>query len=165
MPQHESATIGSTGGCLQDLGSRLECPGPLALQVCTPGIQGGQANQFQMLCMLFDLETVLQDARPWPNYDTDYRPMVEVAKQEGLPVICANAPRRYVSLAGRSGREALEQLPQEARQWLAPLPYRQPSQVQTGCRFSLHCILCLDTGCRSTKSQKCFGALADMPWG
>ena len=78
---------------------------------------------------------VLQDARPWPNYDTDYRPMVEVAKQEGLPVICANAPRRYVSLAGRSGREALEQLPQEARQWLAPLPYRQPSQVQTGCRL------------------------------
>ena len=44
----------------------------------------------------------VQDARPWPNYDSDYRPMVQVAKNEGLPVICANAPRRYVSLAGRN---------------------------------------------------------------
>lgn len=26
--------------------------------------------------------------------------MVEVAKQQGLQVVCANAPRRYVSLAG-----------------------------------------------------------------
>ena len=31
--------------------------------------------------------------------------------------------------AGRSGRAALEQLPQESRQWLPPLPYKQPSQV------------------------------------
>ena len=59
--------------------------------------------------------------------------MVEVAKHEGLPVICANAPRRYVSLAGRSGRVALEQLSQESKQWLPPLPYKQPSQVQILC--------------------------------
>ena len=32
--------------------------------------------------------------------------------------------------AGRSGRDALEQLPQESKQWLPPLPYKQPSQVQ-----------------------------------
>ncbi len=56
--------------------------------------------------------------------------MVEVAKHEGLPVICANAPRRYVSLAGRSGRGALEELPLESKQWLPPLPYKQPSQVK-----------------------------------
>ena len=71
----------------------------------------------------------MQDARPWPNYDTDYKPMVELAKAEGLPVVCANAPRRYVSMAGRQGREALDGLPAFARQWLPPLPYGQPSQV------------------------------------
>ena len=50
--------------------------------------------------MPHQVSLALQDARPWPNYETDYRPMVQVAKHEGLPVICANAPRRYVSLAG-----------------------------------------------------------------
>ena len=55
----------------------------------------------------------MQDARPWPNYDTDYRPMVQVAKHEGLPVICANAPRRYVSLAG--GKLTLSATPLTSR--------------------------------------------------
>ncbi|CAL8467053.1 g6589 [Coccomyxa elongata] len=70
-----------------------------------------------------------QDGRPWPNYDTDYRPLVELAKAEGLPVICANAPRRYVSMAGRHGRAALETLPAASLRHLPPLPYLQPSQA------------------------------------
>ena len=45
-----------------------------------------------------------------------------------MRVIAANAPRRYVSLAGRAGRQALLQLPPAAQQFLAPLPYAQPSQ-------------------------------------
>ncbi len=73
-----------------------------------------------------------QDGRPWPNYDTDYRPLVELAKAEGLPVICANAPRRYVSMAGRHGRAALETLPAASLRHLPPLPYLQPSQVGLG---------------------------------
>jgi hypothetical protein len=44
-------------------------------------------------------------------------------------VIAANAPRRYVSLAGRAGRQALLQLPLESQAFLAPLPYAQPSQA------------------------------------
>ncbi len=70
-----------------------------------------------------------QDARPWPNYDTDYRPLIELARAAPLRVICANAPRRYVSLAGRAGREALHALPDAAKRWLPPLPYAQPSQA------------------------------------
>ena len=36
----------------------------------------------------------LEIARPWPNYDEDYRPLIEFAKEKGLPVIAANVPRR-----------------------------------------------------------------------
>lgn len=36
----------------------------------------------------------LEKARPWPNYATDYRPLVELAKAKGIPVIAANLPRR-----------------------------------------------------------------------
>jgi len=36
----------------------------------------------------------LELARPWPNYQEDYRPLVELAKARGIPVIAANVPRR-----------------------------------------------------------------------
>jgi uncharacterized iron-regulated protein len=45
----------------------------------------------------------LDDSRPWNNYKTDYRPLVEYAKQNKLPVIAANAPRRYINMVSRGG--------------------------------------------------------------
>ncbi len=36
----------------------------------------------------------LKQARPWPNYLEDYRPLIEFAKKKGMPVIAANIPRR-----------------------------------------------------------------------
>ena len=67
-------------------------------------------------------------ARVWNNYKTDYRPLVEFAKTNKLPVIAANAPRRYVNLVSRKGREALNQLTPQAKTWLAPLPYAAASK-------------------------------------
>ena len=69
----------------------------------------------------------LDDSRPWNNYKTDYRPLLEFAKQHNLPVIAANAPRRYVNMVSRNGREPLDQLSPAAKKWLAPLPYSAPS--------------------------------------
>jgi len=69
----------------------------------------------------------LASARPWEHYEEDYRPMVELAKERGLPVIAANAPRRYVNRVSRLGREALRDLPPRARSFLPPLPYPQPT--------------------------------------
>ena len=71
----------------------------------------------------------LDDSRPWNNYKTDYRPLVEFAKQNNLPVIAANAPRRYVNMVSRSGRESLNQLSADAKKWLAPLPYSFASET------------------------------------
>ncbi len=70
----------------------------------------------------------LDDSRPWNNYKTDYRPLIEFAKLNNLPVIAANAPRRYVNMVSRNGRESLNQLSPEAKRWLAPLPYNTASQ-------------------------------------
>lgn len=69
------------------------------------------------------------DSRPWEHYDEDYRPMVEAAKEAGIPVIAANAPRRYVNRVTRLGRDALNELPPSARRFLPPLPYPQPSDT------------------------------------
>ena len=71
----------------------------------------------------------LASSRPWGNYKTDYRPLVELAKEKRLTVIAANAPRRYVNMVSRGGRETLNGLTKEAKKWLAPLPYGEPSDV------------------------------------
>lgn len=63
-----------------------------------------------------------KDARLWSNY-RDYRPMIEYAKQNQLPVIAANPPRRYVSLVTRRGMKALDSLSKAAKKFLPPLPY------------------------------------------
>ncbi len=69
------------------------------------------------------------DARPWKDYDADYRGMVELAKGRGAPVIAANAPRRYVNRVSRLGREALLDLPAWSLGFLPPLPYPQPTEA------------------------------------
>jgi uncharacterized iron-regulated protein len=62
-------------------------------------------------------------SRPWENYATDYRPMIEYCRENKLPVIAANAPRRYVNMVFRAGRGALMNLSDTGKSWIAPLPY------------------------------------------
>lgn len=70
----------------------------------------------------------MSSSRPWPNYKTDYRPLVELAKEKRLNVIAANAPRRYINMVSRNGRDALNSLTKAAKEWIAPLPYAEPSE-------------------------------------
>ena len=61
-------------------------------------------------------------ARLWPNYKTDYKPLVDFAKEKNLPFIATNIPRRYASMVSKKGFEALETLTAEEKTWIAPLP-------------------------------------------
>lgn len=72
-----------------------------------------------------------RSSRPWDRYDTDYRPMVEFARAHGLPVVAANAPRRYVNRVSRLGAGALAPLSAEAKAFLPPLPFPGPSAAYT----------------------------------
>ncbi len=83
----------------------------------------------EYLAGLINESNFTQQARAWNNYKTDYRPLVEFAKTNILPVVAANAPRRYVNLVSRLGRESLDALSPAAKSWLAPLPYNQASQA------------------------------------
>ncbi|QPR87566.1 ChaN family lipoprotein [Aeromonas hydrophila] len=74
---------------------------------------------------------LIRDGNAWPNYQSDYRPLVEFAKAHHLPVIAANAPKPLVSCVGQEGPAWLEQLPASRRSQLAHTltlgddPYRQ----------------------------------------
>lgn len=61
----------------------------------------------------------LAASRPWPNYRTDYRPLVEFARARGWPVVAANVPRRLASLVSRGGLAALDTLSPAVRALIA----------------------------------------------
>ena len=74
---------------------------------------------------------LIRDGNAWPNYQSDYRPLVEFARQQHLPVIAANAPKPLVSCVGQEGPAWLDKLPAHRRSQLAREltltddPYRQ----------------------------------------
>ncbi|WP_394225504.1 ChaN family lipoprotein [Pseudoalteromonas spongiae] len=57
--------------------------------------------------------------RAWDNYQSSYRPLVEMAKTHGLPVIAANAPKDTVVCTGRHGLEILDNLPEKRKHQVA----------------------------------------------
>jgi uncharacterized iron-regulated protein len=61
-------------------------------------------------------------ARLWQNYDTDYAPIVDLARDKALAFVATNVPRRYASQVYRGGFEVLDDLPSEEKSWIAPLP-------------------------------------------
>jgi uncharacterized iron-regulated protein len=61
------------------------------------------------------------EARAWHNYK-DYRPLIELAKSNKIPVVAANAPARYVNMTNRLGLSSLQQLNAQSRSYLPPLP-------------------------------------------
>jgi len=83
----------------------------------------------EYLAGLISEKSFLNDSRPWPRYETDYRPLIEFSKENGLTVIAANSPRRYATRVTVNGRESLSDLSPEALAWIAPLPYGQPSDA------------------------------------
>ena len=52
----------------------------------------------------------LARARPWDRYATDYRRLIELAKERRWPVVAANVPRALASAIGRRGLAALDTL-------------------------------------------------------
>lgn len=66
---------------------------------------------------------VLKDSvRLWKNYETDYRPLVDFAKEHKLKFIATNVPRKYASQTSKSGIEGLNQLPENEKKFIAKLP-------------------------------------------
>lgn len=61
-------------------------------------------------------------ARLWPNYKTDYKPLVDLAKEKHFKFIATNIPRRYASMVYKKGLESLQSLPDAEKAWIAPQP-------------------------------------------
>ncbi len=63
-------------------------------------------------------------ARLWPNYKTDYKPLVDFAKDKKIKFIATNIPRRNAKIVFRKGFKGLETLSDTEKSWIAPLPIK-----------------------------------------
>ena len=63
-------------------------------------------------------------ARLWRNYPTDYRPLVDYAKENEIKFVGTNIPRRFAQLVHKNDFEALDTLSEEEKSWMAPLPIK-----------------------------------------
>lgn len=61
----------------------------------------------------------------WNNYKTDYAPLVNFAKEKGLPFIATNTPRYLATTVYRGGFAALDTVPENQKKLMAqtPIPY------------------------------------------
>jgi len=76
----------------------------------------------EYLAGLISQSSFENEARIWPNYKTDYKPLVEFAKTNKLKFVASNVPRRYASLVNSKGFEGLEELSDDAKTFIPPLP-------------------------------------------
>ena len=62
------------------------------------------------------------EVREWNNYATDYKPLLNFAKDNGLKFVASNIPRHYASMVASEGFEALDKVSEEGKRYIAPLP-------------------------------------------
>ncbi len=101
---------------LDAISRRRQGPVVLALEMFERDVQ---ANLDAYLAGRMPEAEFLAASRPWPNYATDYRPMVEYARAKGWSVIAGNVPRRHASTVARRGLAALDSLPAAERAFVA----------------------------------------------
>ena len=77
------------------------------------------------------------EARLWDNYSTDYAPFVFFAKENKIPFIATNVPRRYANVVKDNGLQYLDSLSNEAKRYLPPLPIQFTYKEEEGGAFAL----------------------------
>jgi uncharacterized iron-regulated protein len=71
----------------------------------------------------FSAKQLQNSFKLWPNYKTDYKPLVDFAKTNSLEFIATNIPRRFASdVYKKGGFKALNELSSRQKSWIAPLP-------------------------------------------
>ncbi|MFK5880452.1 MAG: ChaN family lipoprotein [Flavobacteriaceae bacterium] len=82
---------------------------------------GNQLVMNEYLTDLYAEKKMLPEmTQMWGNYQTDYKPLVEFAKENNLRFIASNIPRRYAAMINKKGMDALKELSPEALALIGP---------------------------------------------
>ncbi len=69
-----------------------------------------------------DAKELEAKARLWSNFKTDYAPLVNFARDNGINFVATNIPRPFANLVFRHDFIALDTLSELEKSWIAPLP-------------------------------------------
>jgi len=58
----------------------------------------------------------------WNNFVTDYKPLVDIAKNNNFEFIATNVPRRISRKVFKGGFKVLDTMSEDDKQWFSPLP-------------------------------------------
>ncbi len=86
---------------------------------------------------LISADRFTSETRIWPNYSTDYEPLVDFTRENHLRLIATNVPRRYANAVKEHGFEWLDSLSDEARSYLPPLPISYQENPQANEAFAM----------------------------
>lgn len=70
------------------------------------------------------------EAKLWPNYKTDYAPIVDFAREHGIKFSATNIPRRFAAMVNLKGFEILDSINAMERGMIAPLPIKYPDTLE-----------------------------------
>ncbi|MEI6888645.1 MAG: ChaN family lipoprotein [Bacteroidota bacterium] len=71
------------------------------------------------------------EAKLWPNYKTDYSPLVELARENKLRFVATSIPRRFAAIVNLKGFDGLTNILANERGLMAPQPI--PFDSTLGC--------------------------------
>ncbi|HBV76308.1 MULTISPECIES: ChaN family lipoprotein [Vibrio] len=83
-------------------------------------------------------QTLITQGNAWPNYESDYRPLIEVAKTHNVDVIASNAPKIMVQCIAREGLQYLDSLDKDQRQLVAKTIFTGESAYKQKFMASMH---------------------------
>ncbi len=72
----------------------------------------------------------LKESRPWSNYQTDYRPLIEYCKTNGVKVVASNIPRYIASLVAKGGVHSLDSLSEKEKEYLPDKVYYENAEYR-----------------------------------
>ena len=71
----------------------------------------------------YDHKMFSDEVKLWKNYTTDYKPLLDFAKEHNLAFVASNIPRRYARMVYKRGILSLDSLDNKAKSYIAPLPF------------------------------------------
>lgn len=78
-----------------------------------------------------DVAAYKEQTRLWPNYSTDYGPIVNWAKENKISFTATNIPRRFANMVYKDDFVALDSLTDVEKTWIAPLPIPLDIELET----------------------------------
>lgn len=76
-----------------------------------------------------DYKLLEKEAKLWPNDKTDYKPLLDFARENQLTFVATNIPRRYARMVSTDGFRAFNDLNDEAKKYIAPLPLKYDDKL------------------------------------